>query len=197
MLHGRKAVRVLHHEVGAGQRRGRVAAREAEAVADVGAGLGLERREIGEVAGQRLARVHQRRRRRQGLLERDGRPLGRVVHLDQVQRGGRGRLVDGGHRRHGLALEARDVDSEDRTVAERRPIIGIAPGEVGAAEHGEHAGQRASARGLDARDARMRVRRAEDTRVGHARQDEVGHVAGAPCNLLDRIHATNRVPDYF
>ena len=189
VLDRRKAERVPDDEVGRRQRRGGVAAREVELVTDVRARPGPERREIGEVAGQRLARVDERRAGRQRILERQRRRQRLVVDVDQLERGGRRRLVDGGDRGHRLALVTRDVDGQDRTVAKRRAEVRIAPGEVGAGQHGHHAGQRAGPSGLHAREAGVSVRRAKHPGVSHARQHEIRHVPRAAGDLLDRVDA--------
>ena len=57
VLHRREAIRVVEHEVRRRQRAGAVATRKVELVADIGPGLGPERREVGEDAGLRLPRM--------------------------------------------------------------------------------------------------------------------------------------------
>jgi len=158
VLHAREAERVLEDEVRLGERGLRVAARVAEAVADVGAGLGAQRRQVGEVAGQRLTRVHEGRAGRQRLLERDHSRQRRVVDVDQLQRLGRRRFVDGDDRRDRVALVARDVDRQQRPVAERGPVVRFAlPREIPAGEHREDAGMRAGAGGVHPPESRVRV----------------------------------------
>ena len=54
MLHAREGVAVLEDQVGLGEGAGAAPALEVELMADIAARDGLERREIGEVAGQGL-----------------------------------------------------------------------------------------------------------------------------------------------
>ncbi len=197
MLHAREEEGLLEHQVRLGERVVGVAARVAEAMADVRAGLGLERREIGEVAGERLARVDERRAGRQRLLERDHGGQRRVVDLDQLERLGGGRFVDRDHRGHRIALVAGDVHGEHRAVAERGAVERLDPArEIGAGEHRQHARVRAGAARIDAIDPRVRVGRAQHLRVRHARHREVGDVARAPGDLLGGVDARDRLPDH-
>ena len=195
MLHGRKPIHVLHDDVGAGERRRRIAARELELMADVRAGPRPQGRQIREVAGRRLARVDQRGPRSQRLLERHRSRERLVVDVDQLERLLGRRLVDGRDRRHRLALVPRDPDREHRPVAICRAVVGIAPGQIGAGERGEDAGPGAGARHVDARDPRVGVRRAEHLRVSHARHGQVGDVARAAGDFLDRVDARHRMAD--
>ena len=133
VLHAREGVAVLEDEVGLGEGAGAAPALEVELVADVGARDGPEGREIGEVAGQGLARVDERRAGRQRLLDRGDGGEGLVVDVDPLERlAGRG-LVLGDRRGHRLALVAHHVDGEDGAVAEGGAEVRVAPVEVGAA----------------------------------------------------------------
>ena len=70
VLHARKGIAVLDDEVGLGEGAGAAPALEVELMADIGArDAACRRREIGEVAGQGLARVDERRAGRQRLLD--------------------------------------------------------------------------------------------------------------------------------
>ena len=172
-----------------------MAARVAEVVADVGAGLWFQGRQIGEVTGERLAGVDERRADRQRLVERDDGGEPRVIDLDQLQRLDGGRFIDRDHGRDRIPLVPSDVDGEDRPVAERGPEVGIAPREVGAGDHRQHARVRAGARGIHPRDACVRVGRSQDRRVAHARRHEVGHVAGTARDLLLSVDPRHRASD--
>ena len=195
VLHGRKPVRVLHDDVGAAERRRRIAASELELVADVRARPWPQGRQIREVAGRRLARVDERGVLGQRLFERHHRREGLVVDVDQLERLFGRRLVDGGDRRHGLALVAGDADREHRPIAIRRTVVGIAPGQIGAGERREDAGPSAGARHVDASDPGVGVRRAEHLRVSHARQGQIGDVARAAGDLLDRVDTRHGMAD--
>jgi len=147
------------------------------------------------MASRRLAGVHERRARGERLLERHRGRERLVVDVDELERGLRRRLVDrrdGGHR---LALVARDVDREHRPIAIRRPVIRIAPGEIGAGDRGKDARQHASARDVHAPDASVGIRRAQHLRVSHARHGEIGHVARAAGDLLERVHTGHGLTD--
>jgi hypothetical protein len=61
-------------------------------------------------------------------------------------------------------------------------------------DHGLHAGQRLGLRGVDALDARVRVRAAQHRAVEHALQADVGAVLGAPVTLSTPSGRTGRVP---
>ena len=151
-------------------------------------GDGPERREIGEVAGQRLARVDERRAGRQRLLERGDGGQRLVVDLDQLERLARPRLVLGDHRGHRLALVAHHVDGEDGPVAERGAEVRVAPVEVGAGDHGVDAGHGARARVTSMRpDPRVRVRRAQERGVQPCPAAQVGDVARPARDLVQRV----------
>ena len=60
-------------------------------------------------------------------------------------------------------------------------------GEVGGRDHRLHAGQRARGRGVDAQDARMRVRAALDQAGEHAGQTQVGAEIGAAGDLVGAV----------
>jgi hypothetical protein len=195
VLHGRKPVGVLHDQRGAGQRPGDVPAGVAEAVADVRARLGAQRGEIREVPGQRLAPVHERGAGGERLFQRDHGRHRLVVHLDELERLSGGRFVRGDGGRHRLALEADDVDGQDGSVAERRAAIGITPGQLCAGQHDDDARQRAGAGGIDAGEARVRVRRAQNLGVRHAGQHQVGHIPRAARDLLDAVDPRHRPAD--
>ena len=110
------------------------------------------------MAGRRLAGVHERRARGERFLERHRGRERLVVDVDELERGLGRRLVDrrdGGHR---LALVAGDVDREHRPIAIRRPVVRIAPGEIGAGDRRKDARQQASARDVHPPDASVRIR---------------------------------------
>ncbi|HEY3186695.1 MAG TPA: hypothetical protein VGJ70_04435, partial [Solirubrobacteraceae bacterium] len=158
MLHARERVLAFHDHVRLVEARRAAPALVGELVTDVGARDGAQRRQVGEVAGERLARVDERRVRSQRFLERRHREQLRVLDLDQVERLRRGQLVGGRHRGHRLALVASDVHGHERAIAERRPVVRIAPGQIASDDDAVHAGQRAGTSVIDSHDPGMGVR---------------------------------------
>ena len=68
-------------------------------------------------------------------------------------------------------------------------------GHVRPGEDGEHAGRAQRRRGVDPADARVRVHRADDHRVGLARQIDVGVEAAFAANEADVLEALDALPD--
>jgi hypothetical protein len=164
-------------------------------MADVGAGDRLEALEIGEVARERLARVHERRAGRQRLAERRHGAKGLVLDRDQLERLPCLRLVVGDDGSDRLALVPDDVDREHGAVAEGGSVVRIAPVEIRRGHDGVDAARGPRRAEVDGGDARVRVGRAQERRVQHARQREVGDVARASRHLVDRVRPRHRVPD--
>ena len=95
----------------------------------------------------------------------------------------------------GHAVMLGDVDRQHRAVAICRPVVRLAPREVGAAERGEDAGARAGARHIHLSHTRVSVRRAQHLRVRHPGDDEIGHVARTARDLLETVDARDRPAD--
>ena len=196
VLHLREDVLVLDHEIGGGEGRRGGAALVVELVADVRPGDGPERGQIGEVSGGRRRRVDQRRAGAERLLERGHGGQLLVLDLDRVHGVQRSRLVDGDHGGNGLALVAGDTGGKDRPVPERGTEVGIAPVKVRRRHHAVHAGERAGARDVDGHHARVRIGRAQELCVRHARQLEVGDVARLARDLAERVEPRHGLTDH-
>ena len=147
-------------------------------------GLGVpagERHAAGHVVGDVV--VHRGRARRERLRRRQR----LVLHLEQLARVLRRVAAVRHHRGHRLAHEAGAVARERGEVVAaqlgvRRHHRHRAPGraEIGEGHHVDHARMRAGPGRVHARDARVRVRAAQEHRVEQAGQRDVGHVAPAP-----------------
>jgi hypothetical protein len=146
--------------VGGREARGDVAFHQRVLKADIFRREGMElRRAVGERLG-----------------DRDHRRQFFVVDLDRVERRLCGSIVDGGDRRDGLAGIGDTIDRHDRVVfALAAADVGIEAGEIRADENGYDAGNLLRGRGVDAPDARVRVRAAEKLSFEHVRH---AHVAG-------------------
>ena len=83
----------------------------------------------------------------------DGKLL--VVDLDQLSRGLGGRLVDSGHRRDRLALEAHLLQRDDGPVLLVRAVMRLHVDKLRARQHGVHAADRSGFARVDAGDARV------------------------------------------
>ncbi len=191
VLDAGEPVGVLEHEVGAGERLPHVAAGVVELVADVGPGLRPQRGEVREVPGQRLTGVHQGGAGRQRLLQRRHRRQLLVLHLDEVQRLRRRRLVHRGNRHHRLALVADDLAGQEGPVAQGGPVERVAEREVGGGQDGIHARHLARRAHVHAEQARVRIRRAQQARVRHARQLHVAEIPRAARDLLERVRTAH------
>ena len=117
----------------------------------------------------------QHRAFRERLLRRRDRLQRLVVDLDQLERVLGDVRILGDDRRHLLALVADLVGGEHRlrVAGERRHPREVVRGHQLAGDDGDHTRQRCSRRRVDRRDARMRVRAAQDLHVQHPRQDDV------------------------
>ena len=187
VLHAREGIAVLDDQVGVREGGAAAPALEVELVADIAPCDGLERREIGEVAGQGLSGVDERRAGGQRLLDRGDGGERLVVDVDPLERlAGRG-LVLGDRRGHRLALVAHHVDGEDGAVAEGGAEVRVAPVEVGAGDHGVDAGHGARGARVDRPDPRVRVRRAQERGVQHPRPRQIGDVARPSRDLVQRV----------
>ena len=112
--------------------------------------------------------------------------------------------IHGGHACHRLPhpvhLAAGDVEGGDHPHV----VAGLAHGngranrqlgEIGRGYDRQHAFQPFGARGVDARDARMRVRAAQQLGMHHARQRQVGRVDRLARDALLGVHARQPLAD--
>ena len=162
---------VLQHDVGLG-----------EAGVDV-AGL------VMEVADDVAVRVELNRVRREGSFGRHDRVERLVLHLDE-QAGGVG--FGGALGRDGddrLAGETDTVPGEDGRVLGQRPDEQPIRRDVRRGEHGAHPGGVPGLRQVDVQDSCMRVLASHEAAVEHPFGGEVGRVAGAATDLVQRVVA--------
>jgi hypothetical protein len=144
-----------------------------------------------DVALPRLLVIEHGHHRRAGLHRLARRERGRkdfVVDLDELERAQRDVDGVGGHRGH-LLPRVRDILGERRLrnhVPVRAPVLGVVLGQDRA-----HAGQRGGGRHIDARDAGVRVRRAQHLGVQHSRQAHVGRIHRAAGHLLPCVAAVD------
>jgi hypothetical protein len=134
----------------------------------------------------------------EALFGRGDRRQGPVLHVDQLQRLGRGLLVDRDHRGHRVADVAHAL-ARERMLVLRHRHDAVGDRELGAGEHQVHARMRLRARNVDRLDQRVRLRRAQQLAMQHARQDEVvgearladrlGAAVDAAARLADRVEA--------
>ena len=200
LMHHRRVVAALHHHVGGGQRRLRVAAPQPVDAAQVAERRGLplagHRGAVGRglviVAGHPV-RPHPRRARRQRLVNGRGRGQ-RFTGQGHRGRGvGRGLLRLGDHQRDRLA-------DEDHAVARQQQAGAADRGQrrqIGGREHPHHAGQGRRGRGVDAGEARVRVRTGDQPRVQQAGVGEVGGVPQATRDPRAAVDEPVRPADVF
>jgi hypothetical protein len=111
----------------------------------------------------------------------------RVVDVDRLECPQRDRLVERDHGGDALALVAHDAVGERGLVLHERAVVVL--GHVGLRVDGEHAGDRLRRAGVDAQDARVRVRAAQDLAVDHPGQAHVVGERGLAGDLLARVGA--------
>ena len=146
------------------------------------AGIGLG----AAVGDARRARLHR-------LLGIGGDRQRLVVDFDQVERFvGDGQVI-GGHRGHGLAEEDGAIDCQERVGAGLGARLQLR--DVGGGEHRAHTRQGARLRDVDARDAGVGVRAAQQPRLQKPRELHVADVLGAAGDLLGRIEARDGQAD--
>ena len=155
------------------------------ALGDLAVVVGVVEEDVALVGHLRLAGI-------EGLADVEERLAHLVLHVDQVERLDRRRLVDSRHAADQLALEANLVLGEVRLVgrdAERLEMADDVLRHVLVGRHGEHAGMRLGPRRVDADDARAVVRRAQALAGEHALGRLVGHVLRAPGDVGDPVVA--------
>ena len=166
--------------------------RGGEVALDVAEAEGALQRDVVRPA---LGMKHRVAARRDGVLGVDHRGQQLVLHVDEVD----GVLGDVAalrhHRGHGLAHVADPIRGDavlgDRRVGEAGQRSGLLGG-LGAGHHQHHARQRFGPAGVDALDARVRVRASQHRGVGHVGKDHVVDVLAAPGQqprVLDALHA--------
>ena len=178
------AVLPLHHHVGGGHRRGRVATPDLPAdqrvadLVDARSAVGAGRFDV-EDAGQ--------------LLVVDAHQFGRLV----------GELLGGGgHHRHRLSEVPDPVLGQHRHrhlelgQAAARPLHDLVVRHVGRGEHGGHAGQRAGRGDVKTGDPGARQRAADHPAVQHAGQLPVRRVVQRPLDLVHEVVVGRRGAHY-
>ena len=118
-----------------------------------------------------------------------------LVHdLDEVHRVEGRVLVNGRDRRDGVADEAHALDAQ-RVLVLTDGEDAVGDGQVLARDDGVDAGERERLRRVDALDARVRLGRAEDFAVEHARQRDVVGEARLAHALRARVHLAEGLAD--
>ena len=112
-----------------------------------------------------------------------------VIDHDRVERLLGSEFVDCRHRRHGVADITHAVQRDQRPVAQVQAPVHVHPGEVGTREHRDHAGHGQRSRNVDARDARVGQRAAQDAAVQHARHDHVARELRRAGHLIEVVAA--------
>jgi hypothetical protein len=192
LMHRLGLVGELDDLVGLGESLVDVAHLVLDALGDVG---GLRRRGIDAARDHVLEQ--QRRIGLHRLVDVDDVRQDFVVDFDQLQRLFRDRRRRRGDRRDRMAFVEHLLARHD--VARHVPevdcdalgphVLELVVGQVLRRHHGLHALQRLGLRGVDAADARVRMRRAQDLAPQHARKAEVRAVLGEACDLRHAIRA--------
>ena len=128
---------------------------------------------------------------------------GLVFYLDQLAGILRLRPRARHHSAHGFTLPARNIDGDGRL---RRGFQALEMrenahpgrhdfGEFRAGDHGNHARRFFRGRGGDRLDARVRMRRAHEGNMGHARQGDVADILPAPLHQALQIRPRHRAAD--
>ncbi len=177
----------FHHRVGRGEGLVGLADFQLALEAEIVAELGLDHRRLGIERGFRIGD------RRQFFV-------GDVDQLAGVFRL-RARLRHHGAHRFALPAGALDRDGVLRRRFQALQMREHADpgrhhfGQLGAGDHGDHAGRFLRRRGVDLLDARMRVRRAHEGHVRHARQGDVADILPAPLRQALQIRPRHRAAD--
>jgi hypothetical protein len=173
-----------------------VAAAQAVVQRDVGVALALQVLEIGERSGRLEDIVHDRLRgHRLDLVVHRGQRL--VLDIDQRSRFFRDVRIGRQHQRDRLAGVAHLAEREYGLIVERRPVVRVGNdgADVLARDDAVHALDGLCRRDVDALDAPVRDRAAEDLPVQHPRQLQVMHVLGPPGHLRLAFEAGNGTAD--
>ena len=138
--------------------------------------------------------VNARLRMRQSFLGRGNRRQRLIFHFDQFQRLGCRLFVFRDHCRHRIADIAHALGRE-RVLVLRHRHDAVGNGKIAPGQHQLHARMAFSARDVDRFDSSVRMRRAQQLRVEHARQREVVGVAQLARHLGAAVDAAPRMPD--
>ena len=125
-----------------------------------------------------------------------------VIDLDQLRRVGGDIAVLGDDEGDFLVLEQNLVLGQHRldVARQRRHVMQTERFQVGGGQDGEDAGQRLGAAGVDAADAGMGVRRADEIAEDHARQFQVVDIIAPPlreANVLDAFAFAAETFEFF
>ncbi len=140
--------------------------------------------------------VNARLRMRQPFFWRRDRRQSLVFHFDQSERLGGRLFVFRDHRRHRVADIAHALRRE-RVLVLRHRHDAEGDGEIAAGQHQLHARIALRARDVDRFDQRVRMGRAQQLRVQHARQRHVIGVAQLARHLGAAVDAPPRVADHI
>ena len=94
-----------------------------------------------------------------------------------------------------LAHEADAVDGEDRPILQGVTVVGVDRRQIAARHHRDHAGERFGTARVDAGDAGVGVRAAQEPAVGHPVQAEIARELGLARHLGDGVDARRVMPD--
>ena len=191
-----RAEAVLEHPLRRGHRLRRIAVPQAKVERHIRVLHALQVLEIRERPGGLQGLVHDRL---------GGHRLHLVVHRRQLLVFGGDEMhgllrhvrIGGEHHRDRLADMAHLVDCEHRLIVERRAVVRLRHHRLHfcARDDAMHAGNSARGAHIDALDASVRHRRAEDLAVEHARQPQVVDVLGAAGDLEPGLEARHRAAD--
>ena len=199
MLRRRQRERIFEDMVGLGEAFPNIAAVELKVRADVGAFDRLYLGEIGKAGSRQFDRVvDQRRAWFNASLHVEHRRQLLVIDFDQAQRLFRG--IDGQcrHRRHRIADVTHFFHGDNGLIFENRAVIRLdafVVQDIVAREHRHHAGDFESFGNIDALDARVRVRAAENLAVTHAGDAHVGEIARSAGHFGLVIEPAHRFAD--
>ena len=120
-----------------------------------------------------------------------------VGDVDELRRLGSLALGLRDHDRDRLALEADPLDREDRVIEDYMAVVrSQARGqEVISDQNADHSRTRGGRGAVDARDGRVRPRRADDERVRHPRHRQIDRIARPAGHLRDGVRAPGGRPD--
>ena len=132
---------------------------------------------------------------RERLFRRGDRQQRLVPDVDEAERLVRGLLVPRDHRGQRIA-DVPHALRRKRVFVGRHRHDAERDREIAAGENEMHAGVLRGAGGVDRKDARVRVRRAQELRVQHARQHDVVGEARLPGHLGAAVDAAARLADH-
>ncbi len=178
VFNGRGLVGLLDHQVGLLQPGLHVALADPGVLADIARRMGMQLHGAGCHGGLRI--------------EQRGQHL--VVHADAAQRSTGDLHGLGGHGQHRFPNVAHHATGHHRLVLDEDAEV-VHAGHVVAAQHAFDAGHGTRRAGVDAQDARMRVRAAQHLQVQHVGHPQVGGVLHRAGHLARRVDARRVVTD--